>query len=221
MAKNYSYEGLAMRQAPTIFDAEEVLKKDYKIRFPDRRAIMLWNTPELSQFRGIQEDHDDMEERMHNAQLEQLELRRAARTSDTNMVDMEFVAAEVQRSRQSVTALREAMAAQQAAHAQAMRGMQAETEAQMARLAAEAAAAAKRSEIAERAFEGFRDMHAEHRSALGEIAERIGKPAPVVDQSVTNYNVQNVTAIDVRSIHNVAMSSGHVDDRARTRRGHA
>jgi hypothetical protein len=48
-------------------------------------------------------------------------------------------------------------------------------------------------------------MHAEHRSALGEIAESMGRPTPVqIGQSVT-YNTQNITAIDERSIYNVAM----------------
>ena len=71
MAPNRNYESLVagMRHQPTIFDAEDVLKKDYKVRFPDRRAITLWSTPELSQFRGIHEAHDEMEERVHNAQL--------------------------------------------------------------------------------------------------------------------------------------------------------
>jgi hypothetical protein len=101
MAKNRNYESLVagMRERPTIFDAEEVLRKDYKVRFPDRRAITLWNTPEISQFRGVQEGMDDEEERRHNAQLEQLELRRAANASETSMPDMEVVAAEVMRSR--------------------------------------------------------------------------------------------------------------------------
>ena len=66
---------------------------------------------------------DDEEERRHNAQLEQLELRRAANASETSMPDMEFVAAEVMRSRQSEGALRDAMAGQAAAHAQQLRGM--------------------------------------------------------------------------------------------------
>jgi len=208
MAPNRNYESLVagMRERPTIFDAEDVLKKDYKVRFPDRRAITLWNTPELSQFRGVQEAHDEMEERVHNAQLEQMELRRAAASSETSMPDMEFVAAEVMRSRQSEGALRDAMAGQAAAHAQQLRGMQEETSAQMSRLATEAAAASKRAELADRALEGLRDMHAEHRAALGQIAERMGRPQPVqIDQSVTNYNTQHVTAVDERSIHNVAM----------------
>ena len=195
-----------MRERLVIFDAEDVLRKDYKVRFPDRRAITLWNTPEISQFRGVQEAHDEMEERIHNAQLEQLELRRAANASETSMPDMEFIAAEVMRSRQSEGALRDAMAGQAAAHAQQLRGMQEETDAQMTRLATEAAAASKRSELALHALDGLRDLHSEHRSALGEIAERMGRPQPVqIDQSVTNYTTQNVTAVDERSIHNVVM----------------
>jgi hypothetical protein len=194
-----------MRHRPTIFDAEDVLRKDYKVRFPDRRAITLWNTPEISQFRGVQESHDEMEERQRNAQLEQIELRQAANRSETSMPDMEFVAAEVMRSRQSESALREAMASQAAAHAQQLRGMQEETMAQMTRLATEAATASKRAELADRALDGLRDMHAEHRAALGQIAEQMGRPQQVqVDQSVTNYT-QNVTAVDERSIHNIAM----------------
>jgi hypothetical protein len=106
MAKNRSCESLVagMRERPTIFDAEDVLKKDYKVRFPDRRAITLWNTAEISQFLGVQEALDEMEERQHNAQLEQMELRRAANASETSMPDMEFVAAEVMRCRRSESA---------------------------------------------------------------------------------------------------------------------
>jgi hypothetical protein len=50
MATNRSYEStvVGMHERPTIFDAEDVLKKDYKVRFPDRHAITLWNTPEIS-----------------------------------------------------------------------------------------------------------------------------------------------------------------------------
>jgi hypothetical protein len=132
-----------------------------------------------------------------------MELRRAANHSETSMPDMEFVAAEVMGSRQSDGALRDAMASQAAAHAQQLRGMQEETAAKINRLASEAAAASKRSELAECAPDGHRDLHAEQRSALGEI---MGRPVPVtVDQSMTNYNVQNVRAVDERSIHNVAM----------------
>ena len=61
MTKERSYEGLVagMHERPTTFDAEEVLRRDYKVKFPDRRAITMWNTPEISQFRGVQEEMDE------------------------------------------------------------------------------------------------------------------------------------------------------------------
>jgi hypothetical protein len=97
-----------------------------------------------------------------------MELHRAADASETSMPDMEFVAAEVMRSRQSESALRAAMAGQAAPHAQQLRGMQEETMAQMTRLATEAAAASKRSELAEHALDGFRDLHAEFGAAMAQ-----------------------------------------------------
>jgi hypothetical protein len=79
--------------------------------------------------------------------------------------------------------------------------------AQMTRLATEAAAVSKRAKLADRALEGLRDMHAEHRAAPGQIAEQMGQPQPVqIDQSVTN-NIQNVTQIDERSIYTIAMQA--------------
>ncbi len=211
--KERSYEGLVagMRERPTIFDAEEVLRKDYKVRFPDRRAITLWNTPEISQFRGVQEEMDEEEERRYNAQVEKLEINRAGRENETATPEMDFLASELQRGRQSQDALREAMAGQNAAHQQQLRGMQEETQAQMSRLAAAQAEAAKRQGIAATALDGLRDAQLEHRTALGAIAEQMGKPQPVqIDNSVTNYSTTNNTAIDERSIHNIAMQAVNV-----------
>jgi len=89
--KERSYEGLVagMRERPTIFDAEEVLRKDYKVKFPDRRAITMWNTPEISQFRGVQEEMDEEEERRYNAQVEHLEIRREGRQNETATPEMD------------------------------------------------------------------------------------------------------------------------------------
>jgi hypothetical protein len=77
----------------------------------------------------------------------------------------------------------------------------------MSRLATEAATASKRSELAERALVDLRDMHAEHRAALGEIVEQMGVQPMAVDSGTTNYVTQNITAIDERSIHNIAMQA--------------
>ena len=59
-----TYEQLAakMREAPSFASAEEVIKKDYPLKLPSRRSVQLWNTPEISQFRGYQEELDANEE---------------------------------------------------------------------------------------------------------------------------------------------------------------
>ena len=83
--KERSYEALmaGMRQVPTLTDAEEIIRNQPKIKLPDRRSITLWKSPELGQFRGVSEDLDAEEERRHKAQVEQLEIKKAAREGDT------------------------------------------------------------------------------------------------------------------------------------------
>lgn len=75
-----SYEALVsrMRERPTFPVAEEIIKKDYPLKLPDRRYLQLWNTPEISQFRGYEslvaaEEHRDQHEK------ERIEIREAAR----------------------------------------------------------------------------------------------------------------------------------------------
>ena len=55
--KERSYDALVagMRKVSTITDAEEVVRTQGKIKLPDRRSITLWNSPELGQFRGVNE----------------------------------------------------------------------------------------------------------------------------------------------------------------------
>lgn len=52
-----------LREKPTFNSQEEVIRKDFKFKLPDRRGITLWNTPEISQFRGYQESLDETEDR--------------------------------------------------------------------------------------------------------------------------------------------------------------
>ena len=51
-----SYEVLVagMREKPTFALAEDLVKRDHPLKLPSRRFIQLWNTPEISQFRGYQ-----------------------------------------------------------------------------------------------------------------------------------------------------------------------
>ena len=55
--RDYSTLLAGMRKVPTITDAEEVIRTQGKIKLPDRRAITLWDSPELSDFRGGERGH--------------------------------------------------------------------------------------------------------------------------------------------------------------------
>ncbi len=52
--KERKYEALVagMHKKETFEGAEEVIKKDFKLKLPDRRYIHMWNSPEIGQFRG-------------------------------------------------------------------------------------------------------------------------------------------------------------------------
>ncbi len=52
-----------MREKLSFAVAEEVTKKDYPLKVPSRTCIQLWNVPEISQFRGYQDDLDESEKR--------------------------------------------------------------------------------------------------------------------------------------------------------------
>ena len=74
--RDYSTLLTGMRKAPTITDAEEVIRTQGKIKLPDRRSITLWDSPELAQFRGVNEDSEKAEEKRHVARVEHLEAKR-------------------------------------------------------------------------------------------------------------------------------------------------
>ncbi len=80
--KERSYDALVagMRTVSTITDAEEVIRTQGKIKLPDRRSITLWNSPELGQFRGVNESFEKKEEAQHIAQTQHLDAKRVART---------------------------------------------------------------------------------------------------------------------------------------------
>ena len=49
----------SMRTVPSFEAAESVIKTDYTLKLPSRVYLHLWNTPEISQFRGYQDDLDE------------------------------------------------------------------------------------------------------------------------------------------------------------------
>ena len=89
MAPSYTEMTAKMRERPTFAVAEKVLQQDYKLKLPNRTFIQLFNTPEISQFRGYQNELDEAERRRQTLQKEKMEIgtiargpaRRSCRTS--------------------------------------------------------------------------------------------------------------------------------------------
>ena len=134
----------SMREVPTITDAEEVIRTQPKIKLPDRRAITLWNSPELSQFRGVREGLEAEEERRHGAQVEQLEVRQAARAQGTPVPDVQFVQHAAAHAQQQAAAMAQHVVDLEATAQQHQRAMAAEMTAAMQGLFAANAQAAYR-----------------------------------------------------------------------------
>ena len=79
MAPSYAEMTAKMRERPTFAVAEKVLQQDYKLKLPNRTFIQLFNTPEISQFRGYQNELDEAERRRQTLQKEKMEIGTIAR----------------------------------------------------------------------------------------------------------------------------------------------
>ena len=200
-----TYEQLAakMREAPSFASAEEVIKKDYPLKLPSRRSVQLWNTPEISQFRGYQEELDANEEHRTQHSRELLEIREATREAGTHMTDVDVVHQMMAHQRQQQTALQQHLSGLNDLNRQQMEGMAAEQRAELIRLGTAQQEAANRAAMAEQALVGLRDVSLEHRNMLGQLAERQGVTQHNIDNRHTSTTIvhQNVD----QEVHNRAM----------------
>ena len=90
-----SYEELnarSMRKRPTLTEAEEVLKKDYPLKLPARTWVHLYNSPEISQFRGLQNEIDEREKQIHDDAMAREAIRQSVDSSVDQNVAHEMMA---------------------------------------------------------------------------------------------------------------------------------
>ena len=204
--KERNYEALVagMRKVQTITDAEEVIRTQPKIQLPDRRSITLWNSPELGQFRGVQESIDGKEDARHTAAVQRLEAQRAARAGNVPAVDVNFVqqaAAGQQRREPPMQTHREDL---DAVHRQQQRGMAEEAKAAMDKLLTHTAEHANRARVAEQVNAGFQYKMDAHMDYMRAQAAQVAPPT-VIDARVTNNNTNNSVTMEDRTNHNRMM----------------
>jgi hypothetical protein len=206
---NYEVLSSKLRVKPTFTSAEEVIRKDFKVKLPSRRYIRLWDTPELSQFRGIQSDFDEIEERKHVAAVTRLEIQQTARQTNEPSMNAEIVQEMMQNQRQSSQAMAQHMRdlAEQTRRENA--GMAAEQRAELQRLANSHAQAQNLQRISETALAGLmRDTALEQRNHIQDLAARAGHVTNNIDSrhyETHNHAHNTTTQMTDVNVHNQAM----------------
>ena len=180
---NYQELSSKMRVKPSFASAEEVIKKDYPLKLPNRTSLHIWNSPEISAFRGFQEDLNASEKAKETHTRETLEIRQAARESSTHTPDMDLVHGMMTHQRQQADMLDQHARNLQALHNRSVEGLRLEQRAELERLAAAQSIAANRSRIAEEALQGVRDTMLEHRNFIGQLASQQGVQSPVIPET--------------------------------------
>ena len=105
--KEYSEWVVGMRHRLTIFDTEEVLKTDYPLKLPNRCYIRMYSSPELSQFRGVQTNLNDFEEKQAKAGAERTLIQQIGREQGHNTVDITAVADAIGRQERQMGAMQQ------------------------------------------------------------------------------------------------------------------
>ena len=160
-----------------------MIKKDYPLKLPNRTSLHIWNSPEISAFRGFQEDLNASEQAKETHTRETLEIRQAARESGAHTPDMDLVHGMLTHQRQQAGAIDQHARNLHDLHTRSMEGLRMEQRAELERLAAAQNIAANRSRIAEEALQGVRDTMLEHRNFIGQLASQQGVQPPVVQET--------------------------------------
>ena len=193
-----------MRHRPTIFDAEEILKKDYPLKLPDRRYIHMYNSPELSQFRGVQTNLNDFEEKQAKAVAEGALIRQIGREQGHNTVDITAVAKAPGRQERQMGAMQQQEANMAALTRAEAQGRHNETISELEHNVAQREAA-NRARIAEEVAHRHRDTMMEDRDRLAGV---IGQARGVVNNidnrhtDSSTHITQNMTDVN---LHNQVM----------------
>ena len=203
--KDYSEWVLGMRHRPTIFDAEEVLKKDYPLKLPDRRYIHMYNSPELSQFRGVQTNLNDFEEKQAKAGAERTLIQQIGREQGHNTVDITAVAETIKRQEQQMGAMQQHYANLAAINRAEAQGRHNETISELERLNVAQRDAANRARVAEEMTNRHRDTMMEDRDRMAAVQGQVGGVVNNIDNRHIDSSTHITQNMTDASVHNQVM----------------
>ena len=204
---NYEVLSSKLRVKPTFTSAEEVIRKDFKLKLPDRRFIQIYNTPEISQYRGYQQLLDETEERKHVAAVTRLDIQQTARQTNEPSMNAEIVQEMMQNQRQSSAAMAQHMRDLAEHTRRENAGMVAEQRVQLQHLANAHAQAQNLQRISETALAGLmRDSALEQRNLIQDLAAKAGHVTNNIDsrhfETHNHEHTTNTTQMTDVNIHN-------------------
>ena len=108
-----SYQALVagMRHKPTIFDMDAEMRKGFYVKPPDYRWLQMWNSAELTSFRGVDENLQELEESRQRYALQHEEMKRLGREQGVNQPDLQHVHEALWNQQKQMGALQQAQAA--------------------------------------------------------------------------------------------------------------
>ena len=188
--KDYNYNDLVegLKQEPTFAIADAIAKKDFPLKLPDRKYLTIYNSAEVSQFRGIQEEMDETAKQRNKVETDKASINRAASDANISTPDMTFVNDAVNQQRQMSSSFENHMSDLTRLHAQPMASQSHENRSELERLANLQAEAERKARMAEIALSGLRDVQEEDRARLARLAASQGVVHQHIDARTVNNN---------------------------------
>ena len=137
MKRSFEYETLVegLRKVPTFEIAEAIAKNEFPLKLPDRKWLTMFNSAEISQFRGIQEEMNDAAEARNNIDRDKNAINKAAQDANVSTPDMTHVHEAANRERQMASSFDAHVNDVTRLHAQRMASQDLKTTAELERLA--------------------------------------------------------------------------------------
>ena len=197
-----------MRKKLSWADIDETIKKDPKVKLPNRRALTLWNGFDLSRFRGVEDDWEAEEDRIQNVQERQAEVRAVAREGGGNLVEVGHVAEALNAHTRRVDMMAEHHRQMYETDRQQWEAINIENRRAMEELARAQRDAQQRERMAAEVQRVHVDREAVPRDRLVAAMEAAGLP----HQNVTNvYHNDNSTHHHDNSTHKADNSTHNAD----------
>ena len=167
----------------------------------------MWNSPEISEFRGVQTNITTFEEKQARVEAEQAQIKQIGREQGLNTVDITQVADILSRQERSMTAMQQSMADLGAVHMQQEAGRRQEMQSMFERLAVGQAGAENRARVVEEANQRNVDMLMTDRDRVHATGASAGS---VVNNNVDNRQMDSSTHVHQtfvdQNVHNQMLS---------------